>query len=63
MDEMYVDFVETFHFDVDIHQPELAALKNKLERRVLQLNGVRVQGFLVMFMIADWLAESRRFLL
>ena len=30
----------TFHFDLDTHQPELAALKNKLERRVAQLGAV-----------------------
>ncbi|EKM54344.1 uncharacterized protein PHACADRAFT_258137 [Phanerochaete carnosa HHB-10118-sp] len=34
----------TFHFDLDAHQPELAALKNKLERRVVQL-GAKIDGF------------------
>lgn len=34
----------TFHFDLDAHQPELAALKNKLERRVAQL-GAKIDDF------------------
>lgn len=31
----------TFHFDLDTHQPEVAVIKNKLERRVAQLGAVR----------------------
>lgn len=31
----------TFYFDLDAHQPELAALRSKLERRVTQLGAVR----------------------
>ena len=30
-----------FHFDLETHQPELTALKTRLERRVLQLGAVR----------------------
>ena len=32
----------TFHFDLETHQPELTAMKTRLERRVLQLGAVRM---------------------
>jgi regulatory subunit for Cdc7p protein kinase len=47
----------TFHFDLEAHQPELTAIKNKLERRVLQLGAVST--FVLCIMLGTELATRK----